>query len=69
MYISYDKAMHRLAAMLCQKKDELRLTCNPCKGKNSSEYCKPCTNRRGDFRALSFGVSYGGGQTVSTRAS
>lgn len=39
--------------------------CGACRGKTWTAQCRPCRERRGDFKAISIGVSYGGGQTVS----
>lgn len=48
-----------------EQQQGMRLTCDPCKKKTPENYCKPCHNRRGDFRAVSVGLSFGGGQRVS----
>ena len=58
------KAMDEATKVMMEKKGELRLLCNPCKKKRPEDYCKGCLNRRGDFKAMSVGLSYGGGQTV-----
>ena len=56
--------MNEAAETLMQKKAEFKLTCNACMSKKPEDFCKKCKNRRGDFRAMSVGFSYGGGQTV-----
>lgn len=38
--------------------------CGPCKGKDWDNQCRKCRERRGKFKTLSVGISYGGGQTV-----
>ena len=38
--------------------------CSSCRNKAWTEQCQKCRERRGDFKAISVGVSYGGGQTV-----
>lgn len=40
--------------------------CGVCRGRSWAEQCRKCRERRGDFKAISVGVSYGGGQTVRT---
>ena len=40
--------------------------CGICRGKDWVKQCRKCRERRGDFKAISVGVSYGGGQIVRT---
>lgn len=61
----WGKAMDRLARLFMLQKERMKLICEACKKKDPSQYCKQCLNRRGDFRALSFGLSFGGGQKVT----
>ena len=39
--------------------------CAPCKNRAWDDQCRKCRERRGNFKTLSIGISYGGGQTVS----
>lgn len=39
--------------------------CGPCEKKSWKKRCKKCMNRRGEYRAISVGLSFGGGQGVS----
>ncbi len=57
-------AMEEAAQTLMEKKPQFRLACSSCQFKRPEDFCKGCKNRRGNFRALSVGVSYGGGQKV-----
>ena len=41
-------------------------TCGPCKDKAWDDQCRRCRQRCGKFSTLSVGISYGGGQTVSS---
>ena len=38
--------------------------CGICRDKPWARQCLKCRERRGDFKTVSVGVSYGGGQTV-----
>ena len=41
--------------------------CGNCRDQDWVKQCRKCRERRGDFKAISVGVSYGGGQTVRSR--
>ena len=43
--------------------------CGPCKDRGWDDQCRKCRERRGNFKTLSVGISYGGGQTVSNMRS
>ena len=62
--VSWGKSMDGLEDFLAETKEKMRLVCESCRTKSPDEHCKACSNRRGDFRAVSFGLSFGGGQSV-----
>ena len=61
---AWQKVTSAAGDFLAATKDKLQLTCKGCERKEIKDCCKRCRNRRGNFRAMSEGVSYGGGQKV-----
>lgn len=50
---------------LAQAESEVKTTyCKDCNGPLWDDRCAKCRNRRGDFKHLNVGVSFGGGQQV-----
>ncbi|KAF7797720.1 hypothetical protein EIP86_008920 [Pleurotus ostreatoroseus] len=50
-------------AVLAKAAEEVKITvCKNCRGQSWEERCAKCRNRRGDFKSLTAGVSFGGGQ-------
>ncbi|KAF7793621.1 hypothetical protein EIP86_004735 [Pleurotus ostreatoroseus] len=62
---TWDDVVSDVEVVLTKAESEVRTsTCAKCKGHSWEERCPKCRNRRGDFKSLTVGVSYGGGQTA-----
>ena len=62
----FDAFIHDVEAVLNRTAPTVKVRkCAPCQSKAWENQCGRCRERRGDFKTLSIGISYGGGQTVS----
>ena len=62
---SFSEAIAGVEAVMAEVAPSIRgRGCSGCRSKSWASQCRACRERRGDFKAISVGVSYGGGQTV-----